>query len=148
MISLLQSSCCMCTNSHDGRLECCPAVPVQTARMHAGTYRQHAPRVSANSCTLQEKAAHTLLVVTLIFLSADPVTSSVLSLLMSMVKAGSLWPYRLRKNFKLRLHTAQNGQAKHAPSLRLQSARSEECILQACHYTIMMHPVRQHINPV
>lgn len=36
------------------------------------------------------------------FLSALPVSSSVLSLEMSMVSAGSLWPYRLRKNFRLR----------------------------------------------
>jgi hypothetical protein len=43
--------------------------------------------------------------VTLMFLSADPLMSRVESLLMSRVVAGSLWPYRLRKNFKLCKHT-------------------------------------------
>lgn len=38
---------------------------------------------------------------TLMFLSAEPLIKSVESLLMSRVVAGSLWPYRLRKNFKL-----------------------------------------------
>jgi hypothetical protein len=35
------------------------------------------------------------------FLSAEPLMSSVESLLMSRVVAGSLWPYRLKKNLRL-----------------------------------------------
>jgi hypothetical protein len=36
------------------------------------------------------------------FLSADPLMSRLESLLMSRVVAGSLWPYRLRKNLRLK----------------------------------------------